>query len=212
MGRNEKERLSMHDERAPFTRSLCKKIIRRQMNRSGNILLSAIEPMSDEQFFDGGLNGVSAAWTLGHLACVTDLFGSWVRKRMPSLDSEVHKVFNSLDIGAKDGTKAESVDPRAYSKTDIVQFFRQAQVEALATLDTFDEALWECAPPDYVPDSLPTYGAIWEAMGVHTYWHLGELCGAHPQFHGTYTLNSVLHYFYVPPNAQPVHEEVPHAE
>lgn len=209
---NEKERLSMHDEHAPFERSLAKKIIRRQMNRSGNILLSAIEPMSDEQFFGAGLNGVSAAWMLGHLACVTDLYGSWVRKSIPSLDVEVHKIFNGLDIGAKEGTKTKFIDSQAFSKKDIVHFFRQAHVEALATLDTFDESLWESAPPDYVPDSLPTYGAIWETMGVHIYWHLGELCGAHPQFHGTYTLNAVLHYFYVPPGVQTTQEDGDHTE
>lgn len=186
--------------REPFERALCKKIIRRQMNRSGNVLLGAMEPLANEDFFDGGLNSVSPAWTLGHLACVTDLFGSWVRGLMPSLSVEVHSVFNSLDIGASTYTKAENVERHPYSKSEIIQFFRTAQVELLATLDAFDEERWDDATPDYVPDSLPSYGTLWESLGVHTYWHLGELCGAHEKFHGTYTLNSVLHYFYVPPH------------
>ncbi|MEM6988999.1 MAG: hypothetical protein AAF721_00835, partial [Myxococcota bacterium] len=53
---------------------ICKDIIRRQMNRSGNLLLGALEPLSDAEFFAGGASGVSPAWTVGHLACVTDLF------------------------------------------------------------------------------------------------------------------------------------------
>ena len=179
------------------------------MNRSGNVLLGAMEPLTDEDFFDGGLNGVSPAWTLGHLACVTDLFGSWVRGTMPSLPVEVHNVFNSLDIGGtSEHTKAENVERQPYSKSQIIQFFRLAQVELLATLDAFDEERWDDATPDYVPDSIHSYGTLWESLGVHTYWHLGELCGAHEKFHNTYTLNSVLHYFYVPPHPQ-ISEPVP---
>ena len=53
---------------------IARHIIRRQMNQSGNILLSAVEPMEDSTFFEAGVNGISVAWTLGHLACVMDLF------------------------------------------------------------------------------------------------------------------------------------------
>jgi hypothetical protein len=49
-----------------------------------------------------------------------------------------------------------------------------------------------------VPDTLMTCGAVWEHLAVHTYWHLGELTASLPRFHGTYTLNTVPHYFYTP--------------
>ena len=187
--------------RPEFERHPCKRIIRRQMNRSGNILLSGLEPLSDEQFFASGLHGSSAAWTVGHLACVTDLFDSWVRGEAPALDVAFHGIFNSLDLAQSEQSKAEVVESEVYTKDEIILAQRRAQVRALESLDRFDVAHWDTRTPDYVPDSLTTYGDLWEALGVHTYWHLGELCGAIAQFHGTYTLNSVLHYFYVPPGA-----------
>jgi hypothetical protein len=39
---------------------------------------------------------------------------------------------------------------------------------------------------------------VWEHLSVHTYWHLGELTGLLSRFHGTYTLNTLPHYFYYP--------------
>lgn len=189
-------RLDLDQEQDP----LSKQIIKRQLNRSGNILMSAVEPLPDEEFFKGGSNGVSIAWTMGHLACVMDLFGSWLAHDKPRHAPEIHKVFNSLDIGAKGPEKWETVDPQLHPKAEIMLRFRQSQIRLLQILADFDLSLWNQMPPSHVPDTLPTYGAIWEALGVHTYWHLGELSGSHDRFFGTYTLNSVLHYFYVPPS------------
>ena len=43
-------------------RDMVKSIIRRQMNQAGNILLTALEPFSEDEFFAEGLNGISTAW------------------------------------------------------------------------------------------------------------------------------------------------------
>ncbi|HVU05883.1 MAG TPA: DinB family protein [Polyangiaceae bacterium] len=174
---------------------LAKVVVRRQMIQAGNTLLLALEPLSDEEFFAGGLNGISPAWTVGHLACVTDLFASWMTGQT-ELPRPMHDVFNSLDIGRKSGTKADAVDRAVYPKAELLLLFRQSQVRALQLLDVFDVGLWDVATPRQVPETLPTWGAIWQALGVHCSWHLGELSGAIERFHGTYTLNSVVHYFY----------------
>ncbi len=175
-----------------------KRIVRRQMNRSGNILLSALEPLTDDELYEGGENGISPAWTVGHLACVIDLFSSWLDDGKLLLPRAVHDVFNSLDLGPKSPrTKAESVDRTVYTKSSLLLMLREAQVKALGVLDRFDVSRWEMPAPPRVPDSLPTCGSIWEHLGVHTYWHLGELSGCTRRFHGTYTVNTVLHYFYV---------------
>lgn len=184
---------------------LAQMLVRRQMNQAGNILLSALEPLSDDDFYSGGVNGVSAAWTVGHLACVTDLFTSWLDCGDVLLPRWMHDVFNSLEIEKKASTKAEAVDRQKLSKPDILLLFRQAQVRALELLRGFEGDRWQLPTPPHAPDSLPTYGAIWQALGVHTFWHLGELSGCIPMFHGTYTLNTVAHYFYVNPRAAAVH-------
>jgi len=171
------------------------------MNRSGNILLSAVEPMADRELYLECDNGISIAWTLGHLACVHDLFGTWLGADGRQLASDTHHIFNSLDIGDGSVTvkpsKAASVDPALYPKARLIGMFRSTQVANLRRLERFDPARWREPVPPTGPDSLPTLGAIWESLGVHTYWHLGELSGCHPSFKGTYTLNTVLHYFYV---------------
>lgn len=176
---------------------LAKQIVKRQLNRSGNILISVAEPMTDKEFFEGQANDISFAWTIGHLACVMDLFGSWFPGGELQFPVDVHKVFNSLDIEPKGTKKCELVNPQEFSKSNILLLLRQAQVRLMEILEDFDLALWNIMPPCNVPDSLPTYGVIWESLGVHTYWHLGELCGCTQRFYGAYTLNSVLHYFYV---------------
>lgn len=180
--------------------TLAKDIVRRQMNRSGNLLLGALEPLNDAEFFAPGASGVSPAWTVGHLACVTDLFSGWISEEGCRLPAEAHKVFNSTDVVGMDGTpvpKAELVDPKKWSSRSILLMYRQAQVRAFANLEDFDAQRWGERPPRRIPDdSLPNLGAIWENLAVHTYWHMGELAGSVARYSGTTSMNTLLHYFY----------------
>ena len=177
---------------------IARHVIRRQMNQSGNILLSAVEPMDDDVFFEAGVNGISVAWPLGHLACVMDLFCGWIDGKGRLHDERLHAMFNPLGLESDPRPKAERVDRKSATRAKLILAFRSSQVRALHLLESFDLSLWNQATDPNVPDSLPLWGSIWEALGVHTFWHLGELAGCMPRFHGTYTLNTVLHYFYVP--------------
>src|ERR1051325_2740737 len=87
-----------------------KRIVRSQMYLAGNTLMMGIEPLTDDEFFAGGPNGVSPAWTVGHLACVLDLFTSFITGRTLVFSREAHTVFNPFEIKKKTMTKAESVD------------------------------------------------------------------------------------------------------
>ena len=185
------------DVRATSEMSPAAAAVRRMLNRSGNSLFTAIEPLSDEEFFAAGVNGISVAWTVGHLACVFDLFTSWIRGNGCLLPKEVHNVFNSLEVKAPGGpTKAEVVRKSIYNKGEIQFLLRSAQIEALKLLATCTERGWAAPPPGPRPEDLHTVGDIWEHLAVHTYWHMGELCGTFPRFHGTYTLNMLPHYFF----------------
>jgi hypothetical protein len=198
---NASEALTIGDDAdAVLQPDLPKAVVRRQMNQAGNILLTAVEPLGADEFFAEGLNGISAAWTVGHLACVMDLFTSWIEQRDLVITSTMHGVFNSLEIELPTKSKAASVDRQAFPKSDIMLLFRNTQVRTLKLLDEFDVALWEGRTPPHAPETLPTYGSIWQNLGVHTFWHLGELCGALPRFHNTHTLNTLAHYFYFRPS------------
>ncbi|MFI0739382.1 DinB family protein [Streptomyces sp. NPDC021100] len=175
-------------------------MIRRQLNRSGNTLLCALEPLDDAEFFAENRSGLSAAWSVGHLACVCDLFSSWFDHGEILLEESFHQTFNDLGITFPSGTsKAATVGREKFPKGLLLACFRRAQIKALHTLAAFDARLWNSPGPPAAPDSLPTCGAVWEHLAVHTYWHLGELAGSMPRFFGTYTLNTLPHFFYEPP-------------
>lgn len=174
-----------------------KQVIARQMDRSGNTLHLALEPVSDDEFFAENPNGFSAAWVTGHLACVADLFSSWFDYGL-LFDRGFHQAFNETDVTrAGSVSKAASVSRERYPKADLLFLFRQAVVKALRALEAFDLAQWDAPPPPGVPVSLRAAGDVWEHLAVHVYWHLGELAGSMPRFAGTYTLNMVPHYFYL---------------
>ena len=179
-----------------------KQIIVRQMDRSGNTLALALEPLSDDEFYAENANGFSAAWAVGHLACVYDLFSSWFNDRRLLFDPSFHKVFNETEVVGPDSvSKAASVDRDSHPKAILLLRLRQAHVRALQVLSAFDAAQWDAPAPRTAPAVLPTCGSVWEHLAVHTYWHLGELAGSMPRFFGTYTLNIVPHHFYPPPES-----------
>jgi DinB family protein len=175
---------------------LPKLIVRRQLARSGNTLMAAIDPLSEEELFHTGPSGISAAWTVGHLACVTDLFGAALDDGELSLPPEAHLVFNDLGLNeSKLRSKAEMVERHEFNKSRILTMMRKSQIRLLKVLDAFDVAEWDAPGPDRFADTLPTYGAVWEHLAVHTYWHLGELSSAVPRFYGTLSMNCMMHYF-----------------
>lgn len=182
-----------------MTDQLCPEagVVARQLDRSGNTLLLALEPVGDDEFFAENVNGFSAAWVTGHLACVADLFSSWFKGGRLLLDASFHAVFNETAVTAASSvSKAASVDRERYPKALLMLEFRRAMVKALRVLATVSEDAWGTAGPPMVPASLLTSGAVWEILAVHVYWHCGELAGSMPRFFGTYTLNTLPHYLY----------------
>lgn len=177
-------------------------VVARQVTRSGETFLLALEPLDDGEFFAGNKNGFSAAWVTGHLAGFADLFSSWFDGRGLLFSDAFHRVFNDTAIAAAGPvSKAASVDPGTYPKADLLLGFRRSFVRALRVLREFGDDRWDSPPPAAVPVTLLTGGAVWEYLGAHIYWHCGELAGSMPRFFGTYTLNILPHHLYVPPGA-----------
>lgn len=171
-------------------------VVLRQLDRSGNTLMLALEPVSDEEFFAVNANGFSAAWVTGHLACVADLFSSWLGDGQLLLDAPFHAVFNETAVtGATDRAAAAGAH---HTKAELLLKLRQSMVKALRVLAAFDASRWDAPAPPGTPASLLTGGAVWEVLAVHVYWHCGELAGSMPRFSGTYALNILPHYFYIP--------------
>ena len=174
-------------------------LIARQMTLSGERLLLAMEPLDDDEFFAGNANGFSAAWAVGHLACVADLFSSWFSGQL-LLSRPFHAVFNETGVVAEGPvSKADSVNRELYPKAGLLLAFRQAMIKALRVLNAFEPARWDAPAPPGAPVSLLSGGAVWERLAVHGDWHCGELAGSMPRFYGTYPLNILPHHLYVLP-------------
>jgi hypothetical protein len=188
--------------------STAAQVVARQVTRSGETLLLALEPLDDGEFFAENKNGYSAAWVTGHLACVADLFSSWFGNGL-LFERPFHQVFNDTADAAPflrlvdPVSKAASVDPALYPKTLLLARFQQAMRKALRILDAFGSELWDDPAPAGVPVTWRTGGDVWELLAVHTYWHCGELAGSMPRFSGTYTLNIAPHHLHVPAEVQP---------
>jgi hypothetical protein len=179
------------------------RVIARQLTRSGETLLLALEPLDDAEFFAESKNGFSAAWVTGHLAGFADLFSSWFDGRGLLFSEAFHRVFNDTAIAAAGpASKAAGVDPGLYPKADLLLGFRRSFIRALHALREFGDGRWDDPPPAAAPVTLLTGGAVWEILGVHVWWHCGELAGSMPRFFGTYALNVLPHHLYVPPEAQ----------
>jgi hypothetical protein len=177
-----------------------KQLIARQITRSGDTFLLAMEPLDEAEFYAENSNGFSAAWVTGHLACVADLFSSWFDGGQAFLGAGFHAVFNETAITGPAGvSKAASVDRETYGKDLLLLRFRQAMVKALGVMRTFELAAWDDPAPPGVPVTMRTGGDVWEILAAHIYWHCGELAGSMPRFAGTYTLNIAPHHLYVPP-------------
>lgn len=172
-----------------------RQVIARQMTGGGDRLLLALEPLDDGEFYAVNPNGFSAAWVTGHVACVPDLFSSWFGSGLV-LDRGVHQVFNNT-AGASAGGQA--VDRERYPKDVLLELFCRAQVKALRVLRAFGLEEWDAPAPPAAPVSLLTGGAVWEALGPHTWWHCAELAGSMKRFYGTTTLGTLPHRLYVPP-------------
>jgi hypothetical protein len=177
-----------------------KHVIARQITRSGEVFLLAMEPLDEGEFYAENSNGFSAAWVTGHLACVADLFSSWFDGGQTILDAGFHAVFNETTVtGPAEVSKAAIVDPESWYKDLLLTSFRQAAVKALGVLRAFELAAWDAPAPLWVPVTMRTGGDVWEILAAHIYWHCGELAGSMPRFAGTYTLNIAPHHLYVPP-------------
>jgi len=167
-----------------------KNIIKRQIDSSGITLLNASRLLSDEEFFEECCGNVSMAWTLGHLAAFQD----WAVNRVflenePILGRETREAL-------KGGREITEMDRALLpSKAELENFFIQTQALTISTLEEFNEELWDQETPSGC--RFPTLGSLWENLGVHNIWHLGNVGGVIPKLVGSNVTVAVPRYYSV---------------
>ncbi len=169
-----------------------KNVIKRQIDSSGILLLNASKILTDDEFKEEHDGGVSMAWVLGHLTALQD----WAVHRVfleeePKLNRTIREAF-------KGGRKIVDSDREHIgTKEEMEQQFAESQYITIRTLESFDDSLWDKETPSAC--RFPTLGSLWEHLGVHNYWHLGQVGSVIPKLVGSNLTLSVPRYYTVDP-------------
>jgi hypothetical protein len=154
--------------------SRVKEIIRRQLDHSGIMLLSAAKALSDDEFFWEPPVGGSMASTMRHLSGRQDWAGN--------------RGFNQTEPKLRRGEREAFKGGRAITDSDremlrdrsvIEGEFANEQYQTIQALDAFDEEGWNVSTPSGC--RFPTYGILWEHLATHNHWHLGAISVSHPK-------------------------------
>lgn len=141
-----------------------------QLKNSQMLLEMLTADLSDAEYFAPALEGTNhAGWILGHLATAEDWAVSKVTGGKQRIPQAIHEKF-------KGGSKCVP-DASAYpSRKELDELFRDARAHTLESLSAFDETKWDDPAPEGVPaEFFPTLGSIWGLMGMHPFWHIGQL-------------------------------------
>jgi hypothetical protein len=154
--------------------SILKQALKRQIDSSGILLLKAASALSDQEFGDHTLKGASMAWTLGHISALQD----WSLHRVflkdePEFGREKREALKGGRL-LREGDHEYTANRREVEAT-----FEKTQSQLVHYLHTFDEATWNASTPSGC--RFPTYGALWEHLAVHNFWHLGAIAITYPR-------------------------------
>lgn len=127
--------------------------------------------LSDEEYFIPAAEGTNhVAWVLGHIAQTEDWMVSLLTGAERTVSEDVQKLFGGSSECVPDAGKYPS-------RKTLDDLFHDNRARAIEAAGLFDDSRWDdTAPEGGLPvDSFPTVGSIWGMMGMHQFWHLGQL-------------------------------------
>lgn len=147
-----------------------KDVIAGQLQTGEYFLQTFTKDFTDAEYFAPAVAGSNhAAWILGHLACTED-WGRWLLSgKSKHLDEATHALFK--------GGSSCMPDPSKYpSRKALDRLFADSRSRLVEALGAFDIGRWDEPTPDHGPrKQFPTLGDLWALMGLHQFWHFGQL-------------------------------------
>lgn len=128
------------------------------------------EDLSDQEYFQPPVEGANhAAWILGHIAASEDSMTASITGTPKHLPDSIHDTFQMGSTCVADASKYPT-------RKEIDDMFINTRANVLEALQTFDDSKWnDPSPEGYPKDFFPTIGSIWSMIGVHQFWHIGQL-------------------------------------
>ena len=139
--------------------------------KMGQVLIGEFTAdLSDAEYFQPPLAGANhATWILGHLACTED----WA---MSLLGGTVYRIPQKLHDAFKGGSTCDADATKYPGRREIDRLFAEARAFTLERLAQSDLSTWANRSPEGFPaNRLPTVASVWSLMGLHQFWHFGQL-------------------------------------
>jgi len=126
--------------------------------------------LSQEEFFKIPAEGANhPAWILGHIATSEDSMANDVIGKPKRLPESIHELF-------KMGTTSQSDASKYPTRDELIDMFKNSRANAVEALSTFDDAKWnDPSPEGWNKEFFPTISSVWSMMGIHQFWHIGQL-------------------------------------
>lgn len=157
--------------------------INRMIQSSAARYFQCCSTLSDKEFYADNDFGLSVAWITGHLVNSQDYFVSRMLDA-PRKFEQYEKSFR----GGRALTDDDNI--RGVSRINLMADFRNCHQYAIESLMTFDMSQWdEPIPAREVGDSAYfSASMMWEFLGRHTFYHLGQLSCLVPRLSESSTL------------------------
>jgi hypothetical protein len=147
-----------------------KDTIKFQLGTAAALVEMFTKDLSDEEYYKVAVPGANhAGWIVGHLAVSADSLAAGACGGKMRFPQEMHDLFN--------GQSECKADASSYpSRKEIEEMFTNSNAHTMEDLATFDESKWDNPSPDSMPkDFFPTVGTMWNMIGAHPFWHIGQL-------------------------------------
>ena len=148
-----------------------KDVVGQQLTFGQTLFEMFTSDLSDAEYFIPAAEGTNhIAWVLGHVAQTEDWMVGLLTGAERTVSEDLQELFGGSSECSPDANK---YPPRKA----LDEMFRSNRARAIKAAQTADDSRWDDAPPeDGLPkDFFPTLGSFWGMMGMHQFWHLGQL-------------------------------------
>ena len=147
-----------------------KEVVLQQLGSGEYLLGQFTGDLTDGEYFKAPVPGANhAAWIIGHIACSEDSIVAGATGGTKRIPEATHELFKGGSVCVPEASKYPS-------RKKIDELLRDTRARTVEALKACDAGKWSDPSPEGWPKEVfPTKGAMWGALAMHQYWHLGQL-------------------------------------